>query len=209
MLNTKYGKLLGLVAISFFIVACSVTPDEYKGETPRMDMKAYFNGPIEAWGLFQNYRQKVVKRFYVDMHGEWKGNKGTLDERFTYADGTTQRRVWSLTRLDENNYTGTAGDVIGEAKGIAHGHALRWQYTMALEVDGDIYHVEFDDWMYLIDENTVINRSVMSKYGVDLGEVILVFIKRHKQDSQAKDQKRDFFKMPELDMISRVTSAVL
>lgn len=189
------------------IAGCSVTPEEYKDETPVMDMKTYFNGPIEAWGLFQNYREKVVKRFYVDMEGKWNGNRGTLDERFTYDDGTKQRRVWNLVRIDENNYSGTASDVVGEAKGEAFGHALRWQYTMALEVDDDVYHVQFDDWMYLIDENTVINRSVMSKFGVDLGEVILVFIKPSQGNSVTN--KPDRFRMPELSKITHVTSAVL
>lgn len=215
-MNAGQAKLISVVGIFVFVLsACSVTPEEYKDETPVMDMKTYFNGPIDAWGLFQNYREKVVKRFHVDMTGEWTGNKGTLDEHFTYSDGTTQRRIWNLVRIDANNYTGTADDVVGEAKGVAHGHALRWQYTMALEVDDDIYHVQFDDWMYLIDENTVINRSVMSKLGVDLGEVILVFIKRDKDNqqrqlpSQVQDRGRDFFRMPELDSITRVRSAVL
>lgn len=203
------SKILVMALSVLFLSACSVTPEEYRGETPTMDMKTYFNGPIEAWGLFQNYRDKVVKRFYVDMHGEWNGNKGVLDERFTYSDGTKQRRVWNLVRIDENNYTGTADDVVGEAKGVAHGHALRWQYTMALEVDDEVYNVQFDDWMYLIDENTVINRSVMKKFGVDLGEVILVFIKRDKKTSQAKDDDYDRFRMPELKNIRHVTSAIL
>jgi hypothetical protein len=46
---------------------------------------------------------------------------------------------------------------------------------MALEVDGEVYHVDFDDWMYMIDRDTVINRSVMKKLGFTLGEVTLVF----------------------------------
>ena len=199
----------GFAAIALFVLtACSVTPEEYKDETPVMDMKAYFSGKIEAWGLFQNYREKVVKRFHVSMMGEWEDNKGTLDERFTYSDGSTQRRVWSLVKIDSNNYSGTADDVVGEATGVAYGHALRWQYTMALPVDDDIYHVQFDDWMYLIDENTVINRSVMSKFGIDLGEVILVFIKPARINAMDNQQKNPF-NMPELNTIRHVTSAVL
>ena len=196
-----------LIAGLFGLTACSVTPQEYANESPTMDMKAYFNGPIEAWGLFQNYREKVVKRFHVSMNGEWNDSKGTLDERFTYSDGTTQRRVWNLVRHDANNYSGTADDVVGEAKGVAYGHALRWQYTLALEVDDDTYHVQFDDWMYLIDENTVINRSVMSKFGVDVGEVILVFIKPQSLNTTKETQRP--FKTPEVKNINQITSAVL
>ena len=206
MASKKIAKGL-LIAGLLGLTACSVTPQEYADETPTMDMKAYFNGPIEAWGLFQNYREKVVKRFHVSMNGEWNDSKGTLDERFTYSDGTTQRRVWNLVRHDENNYSGTADDVVGEARGVAYGHALRWKYTMALEVDDDTYHVQFDDWMYLIDENTVINRSVMSKFGVDVGEVILVFIKP--QSFDRTNETKGSFKTPEVQHINHITSAIL
>ena len=203
--NTLFKGLLLLAVIS--IAACGVTPQEYENENPTMDMKTYFNGPIQAWGLFQDYREKVIKRFHVSMQGTWEGNNGTLDEHFTYSDGTTQRRVWKLSRIDQHNYTGTADDVIGEAKGQAYGHALRWQYTLALEVDDDIYHVQFDDWMYLIDENTVINRSVMSKFGVNVGEVILVFIKP--DATNPIPEKNAPFNMPEVSRISHLTSAIL
>lgn len=204
----KNTLLRSLFVVGFFgLTACSVTPQEYADETPTMDMKTYFNGPVEAWGLFQNYREKVVKRFHVSMNGYWKDSKGTLDERFTYSDGTTQRRVWNLVRHDANKYSGTADDVVGEARGVAYGHALRWQYTMALEVDDDTYHVQFDDWMYLIDENTVINRSVMSKFGVEVGEVILVFIKP--QSVNSTNQTRGPFRTPEVQNINQKTSAIL
>jgi hypothetical protein len=47
-----------------------------------------------------------------------------------------------------------------------------------LPVDGKVYDVNFDDWMWQLDENTMMNRSVMSKFGFDLGEVSLFFKKR-------------------------------
>ena len=75
-------------------------------------------------------------------------------------------------------WTGTAADVIGEARGEVSGNAFNWRYTMALEVDGRTWHVDFDDWMYLVDERTMLNRAVMSKFGVRLGEVLLSFRKR-------------------------------
>ncbi|MBY0467552.1 MAG: DUF3833 domain-containing protein, partial [Burkholderiaceae bacterium] len=55
--------------------------------------------------------------------------------------------------------------------------ALRWTYVLALEVDGRTYHVDFDDWMYLMDEHVMLNRAVMSKFGVRLGDVTLSFYK--------------------------------
>ena len=66
---------------------------------------------------------------------------------------------------------------LGEALGQTAGNAFRWKYTMALPVDGKVYEVQFDDWMYLMDDKTMLNKAVMSKYGIRLGEVTLSFTK--------------------------------
>ena len=89
------------------------------------------------------------------------------------------RREKDPARVSDHEYTGTASDVIGTAKGEAYGNALRWRYVLNLEVDGrETYEVDFDDWMYLIDDRTMLNRSYMSKFGVELGQVTLSFTRR-------------------------------
>jgi hypothetical protein len=47
-----------------------------------------------------------------------------------------------------------------------------------LPVDGRTYEVQFDDWMYLMDERVMLNKAQMSKFGIRLGEVTLSFVKR-------------------------------
>ena len=101
-----------------------------------------------------------------------------LDEDIVYSDGTKQKRIWRLQHLGEGNYSGTADDVIGTAKGNSRGNAFRWGYTLALPVDGRVWEVQFDDWMYLMDERVMINKASMTKFGVFLGEVTLSFTKR-------------------------------
>ncbi|GAA4417608.1 DUF3833 domain-containing protein [Advenella sp. WQ 585] len=150
---------------------------DYQNETPSLDLATYFNGPLEAHGIFQDRSGKVVKRFIVKMEGRWTGNKGVLDEHFTYSDGTKERRVWHLEKLADGRYTGTAGDVEGQAQGQISGNAFNWQYTLKLPVDGKTYSVQFDDWMYLMDDRVMLNRATMSKFGIKLGEVTLSFYK--------------------------------
>lgn len=149
--------------------------NEYAGEKPTLDLSQYFNGKLIAHGMFQDRSGQVVRRFVVDMEGTWNGNQGVLDERFTYSDGTTERRVWRLTKHENGRYTGTADDVEGEASGQTAGNAFRWGYTLRLPVDGKVYEVQFDDWMYLIDDKVMLNRATMSKFGIRLGEVTLSF----------------------------------
>jgi hypothetical protein len=45
-------------------------------------------------------------------------------------------------------------------------------------VDGKVYEVQFDDWMYLMSDKVMLNKATMSKFGVRLGEVTLAFTKR-------------------------------
>lgn len=157
---------------------CAAPPiGAYADQRPALDLKTYFNGRLIAHGMFQDRSGQVLRRFVVEMTGTWQGNQGVLDERFTYSDGKTERRVWHL--IDEGNgrYRGRADDVVGEARGEARGNALHWRYTLRLPVDGRVYEVQFDDWMYRIDERVVLNRAEMRKFGIRLGEVTLSFTK--------------------------------
>jgi hypothetical protein len=164
--------LLGLAGCAAVDVA------DYAQEQPELDLARYFSGTVDADGMFQDRSGKVVKRFHVVIEGHWEGSTGTLDEQFTYADGSHQQRVWTLTRLDAHRFSGCAADVVGEARGEAWGNALRWRYVLALPVDGKVYEVNFDDWMVLINDKVMLNRAVMSKFGFRLGEVTLSFRRR-------------------------------
>jgi hypothetical protein len=150
----------------------------YAAERPALDLARYFNGKVIAHGIFQDRSGQVVRRFTVDMEGRWEGNQGVLDEHFSYSDGTKDRRIWRLTKHADGHYTGTADDVVGTATGQTSGNAFYWTYTLRLPVDGKVYEVRFDDWMYLMDERVMLNRATMSKLGVRLGEVTLSFQKQ-------------------------------
>jgi hypothetical protein len=162
------------------LTACgSVDVDHYAREKPELELSSFFNGTIDAWGIFQKRDGAVARRFHVVIEANWKSpQEGVLDERFTYSDGETQRRVWTLKRQPDGTWQGTADDVVGVAIGKVAGNALRWTYVMRLPVDGKEYLVDFDDWMWQLDESSMMNRSVMSKFGIDLGEVTLFFKKR-------------------------------
>jgi hypothetical protein len=151
---------------------------EYAAEKPVLDLRSYFNGRVDGWGVFTDRAGKVVKRFVVRMDCRWQGDEGVLDEDFTYSDGTRQRRIWRITRGADGAYTGRADDVVGTATGQARGNALRWNYTLALPVEGRTWHVQMDDWMYLMDNTVMLNKTTMTKFGVRLGEVTLSFTKR-------------------------------
>lgn len=162
---------------------CAGIPVErYRAQQPVLDLAQYFNGTLDGWGMFQDRSGEVIKRFHVVIDARWEKRDGkdvgTLDENFSWSDGTTSRRVWTITRIDASRYVGRADDVVGEAQGEASGNALRWRYVLAQPVDGKVWNVDFDDWMFLVDDKVMLNRSAMSKFGFRLGEVTLSFTRR-------------------------------
>lgn len=169
------SAVVGAIALSG---CASQSIESYVNDQPKLDLQQYFNGTLDAYGVFTDRSGTVVKRFTVLMRCTWVGDRGTLDEDFTYSDGSKQRRVWRLQKLEDGRYTGTADDVVGTAQGESRGNAFHWTYTMALPVDGTVYNVQFDDWMYLMNDRVMLNKATMSKFGVKLGEVTLSFTKR-------------------------------
>ena len=176
----KRRLLLGSVAAATvgFSGCASQHIDAYQAEKPVLDLRSYFNGTLDAYGIFTDRSGQVVKRFTVVMQCSWIGDEGVLDEAFTYSDGSTQRRVWRVKKLSDGQYTGQADDVIGTALGTSRGNALNWRYTLALPVDDRVFEVQFDDWMYLMTPIVMLNKARMSKFGVYLGEVTLSFTRR-------------------------------
>ena len=171
--------LSALLITAATLVGCAgPAPSDYAAQKPVLDLKTYFNGELTAHGIFTDRQGKVARRFSVQMTGTWQGKEGVLDERFTYSDGTTERRVWKLTDEGGGRWSGRADDVLGVAQGVAAGNALNWRYTLKLPVDGKVYEVQFDDWMYLMDDRVMLNKAAMSKFGIHLGEVTLSFYKK-------------------------------
>ncbi|MBX3608430.1 MAG: DUF3833 family protein [Hydrogenophaga sp.] len=169
------GAVAGLGALTG---CASPQVADYANQRPALDLRRYFNGTLDAYGVFTNRSGEVVRRFVVEMRCQWNGDEGVLDEAFTYADGERQRRVWRLTHQGDGVYVGRADDVVGEARGRTAGNAFRWNYTLQLPIDGRTFDVQFDDWMYLMDERVMLNKASMSKFGIRLGEVTLSFVKR-------------------------------
>lgn len=171
-------RILSLFAL-VLLSACAVTDVSiYKNESPKLDLEKFFIGKTDAWGIFQKRSGEVVKRFHVEIEGKKVGEELILDEHFTYSDGSKQQRIWRLKKNAQGNWNGQADDVKGIANGELAGNAFKWQYVLILPVDGTSYEMHMDDWMYLVDDNTLVNRTKMSKFGFEVGEVSIFFRRR-------------------------------
>ena len=182
---TPQRTLGGLIVASCMLFSGCVSPEmnTYTGSTPEVTAKEFFTGPIKAWGIVQDWRGRVTTRFDADMFGNWDGNVGTLEEDFEFYDGKQQRRVWTLYEADDGSITGTAADVLGEASGQTNGSALNLKYQMDLAVSGKTYRVKFDDWMWLMNDDVVINRAYIKKFGLTVGQ-LTVFMQRQAPEGE-------------------------
>jgi hypothetical protein len=170
---------VAIASAAFLLGGCSgYTTQDYAANSPKLDIREYLNGPLTASGILFDYSGKADLMFHVTMTGRWNGNTGTLEEHFTFSDGRTDQRTWTIRFTDDHHFTATAGDVIGEAKGSQHGNAVNMRYVLdAKRAGGGTITLSMDDWMYLLDEKTLINRTKMRKFGLTVGELVITFHK--------------------------------
>ena len=181
MREKRLFKSILLIISLFLITNCTnnstMKPEDFKGKEPRLIIEEYLSGNVKAWGVLQNRSGKVTRQFSADLNGQWDGKQLTLDEKFNWDDGEIQNRQWQITKIDDNNYEGTAGDVVGIAKGYSYGPAFKFEYVLLVPVKGKEMKITFDDWIFKQDDRVAINRATMTKFGIKVAELTVVFVK--------------------------------
>ena len=176
-MTRKTLRALLIAAIAGTSAGCattSVAPPEAKA-SQQLVLEDYFKGQTTAWGIFQERNGTLIRQFKVDINGSWDGNVLTLDERFDYADGAKEQRIWKIRKTGTNTYEGTAGDVRGVARGLIQGNQLSWTYDVDLKIGERTVLVTFDDRMWLQPDGVLINRAKVKKFGIVFGEATIVF----------------------------------
>ena len=168
------AKISTLIFALIVLSGCtSMKPSDFSKAEPLLRIEDYFVGQTRAWGIFEDRFGNLRRQFVVEIQGSWDGESLVLDERFRYSDGESDRRVWTIKKIDEHRYEGRADDVIGTAIGEAYGNALNWRYDMDLKIGERTLRVHFNDWMFLQSSGVMVNRARVSKFGIAIGEVTL------------------------------------
>ena len=180
-------KVFGLLCSVMMLASCaSLDVSTYAKERPQLRLEEFFNGKLVGHGMVMDRSGEVTRRFVVNITGTLgKDASGietlTLDEKFDWSDGKKETRVWTLKRTSSSAeqalWSGSASDVVGTAVGKVAGNALQWRYVLALPYKESTINLDFDDWMFLIDDKVMLNKAVFSKYGVRLGEILISFQK--------------------------------
>ena len=181
MRHLKIINLILLIILLFLTTSCSnnsaMKPEDFKDKKPRLIIEEYLSGDVKAWGVLQNRSGKVTRQFSADLNGSWDGKQLILKEKFNWDDGEVQNREWKINKIDEHNYEGTAGDVVGKAIGYSYGPAFKFEYVLLVPVKGKELKITFDDWIFKQDDRVAINRATMTKFGFKVAELTVVFVK--------------------------------
>ena len=171
-------RALLIAACGVLLGACStVSVEDYADNRPQLVAEQFFNGQLVAHGVVKDRGGKVIRYFSASIDASWKDGVGTLDERFVFDDGERQTRVWTLKPSGDNHYIATAGDVIGDGRMEIAGNSLFLDYVLRIPYDGDTLDLRIDDRMYLVSERVLLNESIMTKFGFEVGRLLLVIQK--------------------------------
>ncbi|MGF1764932.1 DUF3833 domain-containing protein [Aliivibrio kagoshimensis] len=176
MLSKKWATLFLTVVLSL-LMSCTANIKEYQHTAPAFHLDEFFSGKLMAYAIVLDRHGNLQRRFVADISANWQDGVGIVDEWFTYDDGEMMTRQWRLVKAGDGTYYGTAGDVVGRAEGEESGAAFYWKYPLLITIDNTEYEVMLDDWMFLIVEKRLINKTEISKFGFKVGEVI-IFIEK-------------------------------
>ena len=170
------------LACMLALVGCNTMNSEtFSNGKPKFVLENYFDGDTSAWGIVEDRFGNVKRQFIVDINGVWDGKTLILKEDFLFDDGEKSFREWKITKNSDGTYGGTADDVIGIARGVASGNALNWSYVLDLKLsDNSSIRVKLDDWMFLQPGGVLLNKAKMSKFGINLGQILISFSKGEK-----------------------------
>ena len=193
----KVNTTLLIILTTLILTACSsVDINSYQANQPKLVLNEFFNGDLTAHGIIKNRSGEVIRYFNVTMTGTWDENGvGTLAEKFIFNDSSTEFRTWTFTPTENSQasisssnsssninqqYSAKANDTLAPSLIDISGNAFFMNYDLLINYQGDDIDVNIDDKMYQVNDNIIINESVMSKYGFEVGYITLTIIKNLK-----------------------------
>ena len=147
-------------------------PSDFAATGPAFDMATHLNGPILCEGVIYGPLGRVSSRFVADMVGTWDGNTGTLAETFRYDTGVVQERCWTLRVDGAGRIRADAPDLVGTGSGVQAGPTVQMKYRIKLDASAGGHELNVIDWMYLMENGTIMNRSQFRKFGIPVAELI-------------------------------------
>ena len=189
-MTTLTAFLLGLLVMAVIVWGIqrrmsfvAQTPEDY-AQGPTFDLRDHLNGDIVCEGIIYGPTGRVSSRFTADFQAEWNGNQGRMSEHFRYDSGTEQHRLWHLTLDDNGAVVAEADDLVGPGRGKQMGSGVKLSYRIQLPESAGGHVLDVVDWMYLLDNGTIMNRSQFRKFGFKVAELVATMRPAEAKDAQ-------------------------
>ncbi len=173
-MNSVAKRTLAVLCLIAIASCSSVSVEDYADNKPRLVAEEFFNGKLSAHGIVKDRGGQVIRYFSAKIDAYWVDGVGTLDEQFVFDDGEQQTRVWKLKPVGEGKYAATAGDVIGVGAMQVAGNSVFLDYVLRIPYGDGSIDLKIDDRMYLVSERVLLNESIMTKWGFEVGQIALV-----------------------------------
>jgi hypothetical protein len=141
-------------------------------------MPDFFEGICQAFGIFETRSGETKRRFSATVEGYWQNDIFYLDEEFVFSDGAHEHRTWKLKFNSDGTFSADCVDVPSPASGYYGDDTAHLSYKFKLRHKGKSYNVKFADTFAKLADDLVINRTIMTKWGITLGHVTIVFRKQ-------------------------------
>ena len=150
---------------------------QFKSDSKIFDIRKVLEGNMVAEGMVYGISGRLSSTFTAQFLGNWVNNEGSFIENFQFSTGKNQIRKWNLIIDSNGKIIGTADDIIGKAVGQQYGSAVMLSYKLKLSEDLGGHVIKVIDWMHLLENDTIFNRSEFRKFGFKVGELVATFRK--------------------------------
>lgn len=150
---------------------------QFKSDCKIFDIRKVLEGNMVAEGMVYGISGRLSSTFTAQFLGNWANNEGSFIENFQFSTGKNQIRNWNLIIDSNGKIIGTADDIIGKAVGQQYGSAVMLSYKLKLSEDLGGHVIKVIDWMHLLENDTIFNRSEFRKFGFKVGELVATFRK--------------------------------
>lgn len=140
---------------------------DFRHTTPELLPEKFLTGQLAGWGVLESPLGALMARYTIAGNGIAVPNGVDFMETWTFDYGLVETLRWQIRRAGPGRYTGTEPKVEGEAQGEQAGCAFHWSYSRETpQQGGDSVKLNFDDWFYLIDNQTCIVRGSAGRLGL-------------------------------------------
>jgi hypothetical protein len=158
--------------------AAPLGPHAFADTRPTFNPVVFWTGHTSSWGVVENRDGAPTEIITTSTDGTPEGDGGLHMVQHVTTNGKASVRDWHIRRVENNEFEARANDVVGTARGSPSGRTLHWTWTLAAKPGNALYNVRMEQWMYLADNGTLLNRTIVTKLGVRLVEISEQFVRR-------------------------------